>query len=161
MRRVWAVVPVLLLAMGAMGCGSATSEVVGGGPAPTGVAPGVTLYFIDGQGDLRPQLRDTGRLGTIPEAMSLLLAGPGGSGLRTGIESSGTQRMTVTVKEDVIELMTPLSADEVSPAGIDQIVCTALATYVQSGGSPDTGVRVRLTLPTPESDEVRSCPVLD
>ncbi|KOX16302.1 hypothetical protein [Nocardiopsis sp. NRRL B-16309] len=156
MRRVWAAVPVLVLAMG---CGSPASEVVEGGPAPTGVAPGVTLYFLDDQGDLRPQLRDTGRLGTIPEAMSLLLAGPGGSDLRTGIESNGPQRMTVTVREDVIELMAPLSADEVSPAGIDQIVCTALAAHVQSGGSPDTGVRVGLTLPTPESDGIRTCPV--
>ncbi|RKS09280.1 hypothetical protein DFP74_5013 [Nocardiopsis sp. Huas11] len=158
MRRVWAVVPVLALAMG---CGNGPAEVVDGGPAPTGVAPGVTLYFLDEQGDLQPRLRETGRLGTIPEAMSLLLAGPGGSGLRTGIEPGDAQRMTVTVKGDVIELMTPLSLDEVSPAGIDQIVCTALATYVQSGGSPDTGVRVRFTLPTPESDEIRHCPVID
>lgn len=158
MRRVWAAVPVLVLAMG---CGSGPPEVVEGGPAPTGVAPGVTLYFLDEQGDLRPQLRDTGRLGTIPEAMALLLAGPGGSGLRTGIDSGTTQRVTVTVREDVIELMTPLSVDEVSPAGIDQIVCTALGTHVQSGGSPGTGVRVRFTLATPESDEIRTCPVAD
>ncbi|WP_306368699.1 hypothetical protein [Nocardiopsis sp. CC223A] len=156
MRRLGAAAVVLALVTS---CGSGPAEVVDGGPAPTGVASGVPLYFLDGQGELVLQVRDTGRLGSISEAMSLLLSGPGDSDLGTGIDATGAQRMGVTVREDVIELMTPLAADEVTPAGIDQIVCTALAVHVQSGGSPDTGVRVRFTLDTPESDEVRRCPV--
>ncbi|MFD6099628.1 hypothetical protein ACFVWN_29125 [Nocardiopsis flavescens] len=157
MRRAGTAAAVLALVTA---CGAGPSEVAGGGEAPTGVAPGVTLYFLDAQGELTAQVRETGRLGSISEAMSLLLSGPGDSELDTGIAATGAQRMTVTVREDEIELMTPLAADEVTPAGIDQIVCTALAVHVQSGGSPDTGVRVRFTLPSPESDEVRGCPVI-
>lgn len=158
MRRIWATVAVLALLTG---CAPGPSTVTDGGTAPTGVAPGVTLYFHDEQGELHPQLRETGRLGTISEAMSLLLAGPGNSGLRTGIEDVGPERMGVTVKSDRIELRTPLSVDEVTPVGIDQIVCTALGVHVQSGGSTRTEVRVGFTLPTPESEEHRSCPLID
>lgn len=156
MKRVWWAAVALLVA----GCGVQPTGVTDGGEAPTGVAHGVTLYFVDADGELRPQQRQTGSLGTISEALSLLLLGPGGSGLRTEIASTSTPRVGVTVEPEVIELVTPLTIDDVTPLGIDQIVCTALSTHVQGGGSRSTEVRVRFTLPTPESDEQRTCPLI-
>ncbi|WP_017591466.1 hypothetical protein [Nocardiopsis potens] len=156
MRRICAAMAAVLLA----GCGAGPSEVFDGGPAPTGVAPGVTLYFLDERGELTPDRRDTGRLGSISEAMALLLTGPGGSGLHTGIAEGSVERMMVTVKPGLVDLVTPLEIGEVTPAGIDQIVCTALGVHVQSGGSTDTRVRVGFVQPTPESEELRTCPLI-
>ncbi|GLY78852.1 hypothetical protein Airi01_071190 [Actinoallomurus iriomotensis] len=153
--RIWPAVVVLLLA----GCGVRPSGVADGGEAPTGVAPGVTLYFVGARGELSPQLRRTGHLGGIPEAMALLLSGPGESGLRTDISASATTQVVVTVAPGVIRLLVPLSIHEVTPLGIDQIVCTALGVHIQSGGSKRTEAQVRFTLPTPESDKRRTCPL--
>ena len=118
----------------------------------------MTLYFIDGAGRLQPDLRETGRLGTIAEALALLLTGPGQSGLRTGIAPVEVTRVVVTPTPERIDLVTPLTIDDVTPLGIDQIVCTALGVHVQSGGSTATTVRVRFVQPTPESDRLRTCP---
>ncbi|MGH3374023.1 MAG: hypothetical protein ACRDP6_04735 [Actinoallomurus sp.] len=156
MKQIWPAVAVLLLAA----CGVQPSGVTGGGEAPTGVAPGVTLYFIDARGELRPQLRRTGHLGTISEAMALLLSGPGESGLHTEIPSNATTQVVVTTAPGMIQLMVPLSIHEVTPLGIDQIVCTALGVHVQSSGSRSTKVQVRFTLPTPESGRRRTCPLI-
>ena len=157
MKPIWPVIAALLLA----GCGVQPSGVTDGGKAPSGVAPGVTLYFVDARGELRPQLRRTGHLGTISEAMSLLLWGPGDSGLRTQITSNKTTpQVVVATAPGVIQLMVPLSIHEVTPLGIDQIVCTALGVHVQGGGSRSTKVQVRFTLHTPESDKKRACPVI-
>jgi len=156
-KPIWPVIAALLLA----GCGVQPSGVTDGGKAPSGVAPGVTLYFVDARGELRPQLRRTGHLGTISEAMSLLLWGPGDSGLRTQITSNKTTpQVVVATAPGVIQLMVPLSIHEVTPLGIDQIVCTALGVHVQGGGSRSTKVQVRFTLHTPESDKKRACPVI-
>ena len=156
MKRIWLVVAVLLLA----GCGVQPSGVTDGGEAPTGVAPGVTLYFVDAHNELRPQLRRTDRLGTISEAMSLLLSGAGGSDLHTEIASTTTPRVAVYTTPGVIQLSVPLTIHEVTPLGIDQIVCTALGVLVQGGGSRSMRVQVRFTQPTPESDKQRTCPVI-
>ena len=156
MRRIWWPVVFLLLA----GCGIQPSPVTDAGRAPTGVARGVTLYFVDERGELRPQLRDTGRLGTINEALTLLLWGPGvDSGLRTELPTEGGS-VLVTTTPDVIELRVPLAVDEVTPLGIDQLVCTALGVHVQGGGSTTTTVRIRFTLPAPGSDRERRCPLI-
>jgi hypothetical protein len=125
------------------------------------VAPGVTLYFVDAQGRLRPQLRETGRLGTVSEALALLLTGPGrDSDLRTGISGESEVPVVVTTAPGVVHLLVPLALDEVTPRGVDQIVCTALGVHVQGGGSVDARVQVRFTLPTPESDVLRTCPLI-
>jgi len=155
-KRIWPAVAVLLLA----GCGVQPSGVTGGGEAPSGVAPGVTLYFVGVRGELRPQLRQTGHLGTISEALSLLLLGPGDSDLHTQITSNSSTQVVVTTAPGVIQLMVPLSIHEVTPLGIDQIVCTALGVYVQGSGSRSTKVQVRFTLRTPESDKKRACPLI-
>jgi hypothetical protein len=142
------------------GCGIQPSSVTAAGQAPTGLAPGVTLYFIDAHDQLRPQLRLTSRLGTISEAMSLLLEGPSDSGMRTQIASGGPTLVVVNTLPGLIQLTVPLAAYQVTPLGIDQLVCTALGVWVQSGGPKTTRVQVTFTLPVPESDKHRTCPLI-
>ena len=156
MRRIWPAMLILVLA----GCGVRPSGVTDGGEAPSGVAPGVTLYFVDARGELRPQLRRTDHLGSISEALAFLLSGPGDSGLRTRIRPGTTTQVVVTTAPGVIRLMVPLSLQEVTPLGIDQIVCTALGVHVQGGGSRSTKVQVHFTLHTPESAKRRTCPLI-
>ncbi|RSM81943.1 hypothetical protein DMH04_26725 [Kibdelosporangium aridum] len=155
MNRFWLAAAALLLT----GCGVHPSGVIDAGDAPTGVAPGVTLYFVNAHNELEPDLRSTERLGSISEAMSLLLTGPGNSDLHTEIASNAPRQVVVTTTPEVIRLTVPLAIREVTPRGIDQIVCTALGVHVQSGGSRNTKVQVRFTLTTPESDKLRTCPV--
>ncbi|ASO21114.1 hypothetical protein FHR81_002081 [Actinoalloteichus hoggarensis] len=152
-----AVVVAILLSTG---CGVSPSEVTDGGDAPTGLAPGVTLYFVDSNGALAPRLRETGRLGTISEAVSLLLDGPGDFDLDTEIAATEVTRVRVDTEPELIRLMVPLADYEVTSSGIDQIVCTAVGAHVQAGGSPRTRVQVRFTQHTPESDVRRTCPLL-
>lgn len=156
MTRIWLAVAVLLLA----GCGVRPSGVTDAGEAPTGVASGVTLYFVDARGELRPQLRRTDRLGTISEAVSLLLSGPRDSDVRTEIAAPTTTRVVVTTAPGVIQLMVPLTIEDVTPRGIDQIVCTALVLHLQGGGSRRTEVQIHFVQHTPESDERRTCPLV-
>jgi hypothetical protein len=151
----------LAAAMLVAGCDIQPSGVTDMREAPTGVAPGVTLYFVDDQGRLRPQLRQTDRLGTIAEAMSLLLAGPGDTVLRTQITPGGPTSVVVSTTPDLIRLKVPLATYEMTPLGIDQMVCTALGVWVQSGGPATTRVQVAFTLPTPESDKRRTCPLIN
>ena len=155
-HHLWWTATVLLLA----GCGIHPTTVSDAGRAPTGIAPGMTLYFLGSRQELRPQLRETGRLGTIPDAMALLLVGPLDSGLSTGIASTDVTQVEATVSETTIQLRMPLAAAEVSRRGIEQIVCTALASHVQSGGSPRATVRILFTIPSSGSDRPRTCPVI-
>lgn len=156
MKRIFLAMAVVLLA----GCGVQPSGVTGGGEAPTGVAAGPTLYFVGAHNRLRPQPRRTGHLGTISEAMSLLLAVPVGSDLHTEIASTTVKRVVVTTTPGVIQLLVPLTIHDVTALGIDQIVCTALGVHVQGGGARNMKVRVRFTQDTPESDKQRTCPIL-
>ena len=156
MNRIWWAAAVLFLA----GCGVQPSGVSDAGQAPTGVAPGVTLYFVDVHQQLKPQPRPTGRLGTIAEAMALLLSGPGDSDLHTEIASSTVTQVVVTMTPGVIRLLVPLTIHDVTSLGIDQIVCTAMGVHVQSGGARSMKVQVRFTLPTSESDKERTCPLI-
>ena len=156
MKRICLAATVFLLA----GCGIRPSEVTDGGEAPTGVAPGMTLYFVDAHEQLRPQLHPTGHLGTISDALALLLSAPVGSGLHTEIAPTSVTRVYVTPTTDVLQLSVPLTIDDVTPLGIDQIVCTALGVHVQSGGNRGTKVQVRFVQTTPESDKARTCPLI-
>lgn len=159
MKRTWLTALVLLLA----GCGIQPSGVTDAGQAPTGLASGVTLYYVDAHSQLKPQYRKTGRLETISDAISLLLTGPGpDSPLQTEIAPvpAGIPRGTVTTTPGLIQLEVPFTVNDVSPLGIDQIACTALAAYVQAGGPKSTKVQVEFTLSTPESDKRRTCPLI-
>lgn len=155
-RRIrWATAVALALLAG---CGLEPTGVSDGGDPPTGVAPGVTLYFVDERDRLRPQVRETGRLGPISDALSLLQTPPHDPGLRTEIGPDQTTRVVVTVTRTVIRLQVPSAFHELTPLGIDQIVCTALGVHVQGGGSRAVTVAIRFTLDTPESDRRRTCP---
>jgi hypothetical protein len=158
MKRLCWAAAMLLLA----GCGIQPSEVSDAGQAPTGIAPGMTLYFLDADRELRPELRETGRLGTIPEALVLLLLGPSGdSHLSTQIASIDDPRVEATVTQTTLQLRVPLAAKDVTRLGIAQIVCTALASHVQRGGSPAATVQILFTIPSAGSDRPRTCPVID
>jgi hypothetical protein len=159
-KRIWLTAVALLLA----GCGIQPSGVTDAGQAPTGVASEMALYFVDAHNQLRPQFRKTDRLETISDAISLLLTGPGpDSPLQTEIASvpAGIPRGTVTTAPGLIQLQVPFTVHDVTPLGIDQIVCTALAAYVQAGGPKSTKVQVNFTLPTPESARERTCPLIN
>ncbi|WP_328609732.1 hypothetical protein OG943_11590 [Amycolatopsis sp. NBC_00345] len=163
MKRTWWAAAVFLLTGGGLlaGCGVQPAGVTDAGQAPTGLAPGVTLYFVDAHERLQPQFRPTGSLGTIPEAMALLLDGPGSDApLHTEIASAGTTKAGAATAFDVIRLTVPLTIEDVTPLGIDQIVCTALGLSRQSGESKATKAQVRFTRPTPESDQERTCPLI-
>lgn len=146
---------VLLLAA----CGVQPSGVAGGGAAPTGVAPGVTLYFVDSSLRLQPQLRPTKHLGSISDAIPLLLSGTGEPELHTEIGDVGTTRVEVNTFPGLIQLRVPLSLRDLSPVGIDQLVCTALGVFIQGGGDKTTKVQVQFTQSTPESGKQRTCPL--
>jgi hypothetical protein len=159
MRRVCLLVAVTLLVSG---CGVRPSGVTAMGEAPTGVAPGVTLYVLGLDGELVPQLRETRRLGTVPDALALLLdASPGrDDDWRTEIEAHDVTRVVVDTAPGLIRLTLPLADYDVTPRGIDQIVCTALGVAVQHGEPVSTRVRVTFTLPSPESSPERTCPLI-
>ncbi len=158
MRRIWWA-SILLAAA----CGVQPSGVIDVAEPPTGVAPGVTLYFVGADNRLRPELRETARLGTISEAMLLLLNGPLRAGTHTQITSpeDAPKQVIVTVSPGLIHLLVPLADYEVTQLGIDQIVCTALGVWVQSGGSKTARVRVNFTVAAPgESEKKRTCPLI-
>ena len=157
MKRLWWVAAAVLLAA----CGVQPTGVTTAGQAPTGISPGETLYFVDAQEQLQSQFRVTRRLGSIGDALALLMSGlPSDSSVHTEIMSVGTNRVEVTTTPGLIQLRVPLSIDEVTAMGIDQIVCTALSVYVQGGGSKTTKVQVAFTEPTPESAVERTCPLI-
>ncbi|GAA4887300.1 hypothetical protein [Streptomonospora salina] len=141
------------------GCGVQPSGVEDGPSAPTGVAPGTTLYFLDHDGNLTAQQRKTGRLGTASEAVSLLLTGPGDSDVHTDIDDpASVTRTEVTVSGERMSVRVPIASTELTADGVDQIVCTALASHIQAGGSTETRVGIRFT---DRAQDSRTCPVLD
>ncbi|UMP01305.1 hypothetical protein [Amycolatopsis sp. EV170708-02-1] len=115
--------------------------------AGCGVRPDGPLYFVDAQQRLRPDERKSGRLGSIADALALLFSGAApGQGLHTEIAPSALPRVTVTTELELVQLTLPLARREVSPLGIDQIVCTALGVHVQGGGARTAKVRLGFTI---------------
>src|SRR5262249_44961307 len=107
-----------------------------------------------------PQQRGS-QLGTISDALALLLLSPGpDSDLHNEITSEGVTRVGVTASPDLIQLQMPVTAREVTPLGIDQIVCTALGVQVQGGGSRSTKVQVWFTVFPPQPNPRRTCPLI-
>ncbi|QFU92009.1 hypothetical protein [Amycolatopsis sp. YIM 10] len=149
------------LALLLAGCGVSPSGITTGTDAPTGVAPEISLFFVDARQRLQPQPRPTGKLGTITEALALLLTGPGpDSPLHTEISASGQTRTVVDTTADQILVRLPLAERDLTALGVDQVVCTALGVHRQGGGSPSAVVRVRFTVPHEEPGPPRRCPVL-
>lgn len=150
------------------GCGVSSSGPTKAGRAPTGVARGVTLYFLDDHDQLRPDLLPIGRLGSVTDAIGWLLAGPEhGEGLHTGIDPTKVQRAAASFERGVIRLYVPVDISETTRLGIDQFVCTALAAYIQGGGSVETRVQVVFSYEPRQvlrselaSRRLRRCPVI-
>jgi hypothetical protein len=156
-KRILAAASALLTA----GCGIQPSGVTEQGDAPTGVAPGVTLYLVDGRHHLVPQLRETGQLGTTAEALALLLAVSDDAELHTEIRNVSITRVSVQITPGLIVLWVPLTRDDMTQAGVDQIVCTAIASVVQAGASRATKVNISFTeAPAGEQQKQRTCPVI-
>ncbi|MGH3349314.1 MAG: hypothetical protein ACRDPS_01515 [Nocardioides sp.] len=158
MRSVRSALTALTTLAALAACGAPDPGVEEGAKAPTGLAGGTPLYLVDGD-RLTLQVRETGRLGTVSDAVSLLLTGPGTSGLETAIGPAPVTRTEVTVTSDVITLRLPLATSEVDPLGVDQIVCTAVAAHTQAGGSPETRVRLLFTDVASEDGPARLCPL--
>lgn len=150
---------VLAAALLTSGCGVGSSGVEDGGEAPTGLAEGPTLYFVDDDGGLRPDLRDTGRLGTVLGAIQLLVADadPTQEGLHSEIPATAT-RTVVEDAGDYVTIYLPLRSAEISDHGVDQIICTAAAVVAASGRDvDDVAISVR---PTHGDVVTRPCPVI-
>lgn len=141
------------------GCGVQPSSVMDGGHAPTGVASGTPVYYVNLQGELVVQ-RTGQELGTIGQALKLLFGVEPGDGLRSYVPTSPvTLAFPITRTRDVITIMLPLARVQVRrEIGIDQIVCTVLAVHQQAGGSASTTVRLSFTH-GPDT-RLRHCPVL-
>ncbi|MGI5189446.1 hypothetical protein ACQEVI_15000 [Promicromonospora sp. CA-289599] len=150
---------VLAAALVTSGCGVGTSGVEDGGEAPTGLAVGPTLYFVDDDGGLRPDVRETGRLGTVVSAIQLLMADadPTEEGLHSEIPPTSTRTM-VEDAGDYVTIYLPLSSTEISDVGVDQVICTAAAVVAASGRDvDDVAISVR---PTHGDVVTRPCPVI-
>ncbi|WP_306362863.1 hypothetical protein [Nocardia sp. CC227C] len=124
------------------GCGITGSAVLEAGDAPTGIAPGVTLYFVGAGGDLVPQARPTGSLGGIPGALDLLSRIPNpGDGLYSEVPWSDSGPMSsVTEFDDRITIRMPVPRAELTDLAVSQIACTALGVHRQAGRPPATVV---------------------
>ncbi|MCP2259800.1 Sporulation and spore germination [Streptoalloteichus tenebrarius] len=153
----------VLLSLLVAGCGAlGPTGVADGGDAPAGVATGAPLYFLDSAGALRASPRATGRLGDIRGAVELLMTGPSpierDAGLRTEIPRQEVLRSVVYRRERDIVVILPFASRELPAKGADQVVCTALAVHLLSGGGVrDTHVILGFT---DGESEPRSCPVL-
>lgn len=151
---------ILTILLAVAGCGIEPGPPEDAGHAPTGIAQGSPVYYVNGSGKL--VVERVGRnLGTMGKALKLLLAGrhlPAGLHSYVGTSDVGLD-FPVTRRSDVVTILMPIARSDVSrKAGIDQIVCTALAVDQQSGGSTSTTVRLRFT--EGRGTKPRHCPAL-
>ncbi|HVV13085.1 hypothetical protein [Amycolatopsis sp.] len=137
-------------------CGVRPTGVVPAGDPPMGVARGPLLYFL-ADGKLRPVTRDTGHLGSLAEALSLLAAGPTLAERAAGLTSevpaaplseSGPAQGVVTLQF--------AGVGRLSAPAMDQLVCTVIGTSAR--GSVN-GRNVLVQFVGPVSVPARGCPV--
>ncbi|MCP2264728.1 hypothetical protein ACFQHV_09570 [Promicromonospora thailandica] len=141
------------------GCGVGTGGVEDGGDPPTGLAPGPTLYLVDDAGRLRPDQRDTGRLGTVLGAVQLLLADadPADPALHNEVPETATRAVVEDTGDDVT-IYLPLRGADLSAVAVDQVICTAAGVVAASGR--DAGAVTITVHPTHGGPVTRACPVL-
>lgn len=154
-------VAALALTVLTSGCGVEPSGIQDGGQAPTGLAGGTTLYFVDADGRLQPSTRDTRRLGTVLGAVQLLMSGPAGSEAGAGLHSEVPDPSTAPAVVDAgsyVKIHLPFSRAEIGADGVDQVVCTATAVVVASGRDPS---RVDVSVILTSGEElIGRCPVI-
>jgi hypothetical protein len=122
--------------------------VITGGPAPTRSVWGTVLYFLDGS-TLTPVLRPALQPGPTPTAvLELLQAGPDGDERAVQLTSEvPTGLGPVTVDLDALGTAVVVVTTDVttlSPAAVDQIVCTVRDTT--PGSAPVTLTSGAVTL---------------
>lgn len=141
------------------GCGVQPSSVLGGRRAPTGVAEGTPVYYVNLRKDLVVH-RIGNNLGTIGQALKLLFTVDVDGRLRSFVPRSPvTLAFPVTKTREVITVMLPIDRGSIkAELGVDQIVCTVLAVHLQSGGPASTAVNVQFVQGFETGP--RHCPVL-
>ncbi|MFC4336243.1 hypothetical protein [Salininema proteolyticum] len=159
------IVAAAALAMALSGCGIGQSDVRSEGEAPAGLALGPTLYFVEEDGGLVPSVDVAlGRLGTAEDAIARLVENTGSKtesrGLTTEVPRSDI-RPIVFDGHSQLDILLPFSREEVSPTGLDQIVCTARRYIIDSGRSSDrTLVHVSFTDDEGDPGAPDVCPIL-
>jgi hypothetical protein len=120
---------VALLAVFAAGCGVRPSGVITGGPAPTGPAEGVALYFL-ADSSLTPVLRSTRQFQPLSATQILLLLqnGPDEDERAANLTSevpTGLRPVAVTTAASgAVEVVVSVDVRTLSTTAVDQIVCT-------------------------------------
>ncbi|WP_069161038.1 hypothetical protein [Nocardia altamirensis] len=152
MRSVRTACASIIAALALGGCGIDPSGVINGGKAPTGVAPGMSLYFLDEQNNLQPLLIYMSSLGTVAAAVDTLLRvdKPIKPGLHTDLPKLDTfgPWTTKTDPTTIVIHLNAFSGKEIGARGIDQIVCTALGVARQSGDAEATHAVVEFAFDT-------------
>ncbi|MEV6227175.1 hypothetical protein AB0L88_04695 [Saccharopolyspora shandongensis] len=137
MKRIALAAVLLVLA----GCGVQPTDVVLAGKAPDGIARGPVLYFVTGEpGQVRPTIRETGRLGTVTEALRLLAAGltpaEGAAGFRTELPFLTTEQVSAgTPDGGIVTVQLPVPPSTLSALASTQLVCTAVGVSAMAGAN--------------------------
>ncbi|MEV0701500.1 hypothetical protein AB0I53_26815 [Saccharopolyspora sp. NPDC050389] len=138
MKRI-AFAAVLLLVL--TGCGVQPTDVVLAGQGPDGIARGPVLYFVTGEpGQVRPSIRETGRLGTVTDALRLLAAGPtdaeGAAGLRTELPFLTTEQVSAGAPDaGIVTVQLPVPPSTLSELASTQLICTAVRVSAMAGAN--------------------------
>lgn len=118
---------IVLVALLSAGCGVRPSGVITGGPAPTGQARGVALYFL-ADSSLTPVLRQTRQPLWPTQTLALLQNGPNGDERAANLTSeipAGLDPVTVTTHPSGnVDVVVSADVTTLSTTAVDQIVCT-------------------------------------
>ena len=117
----------VLIAVLTAGCGVRPSGVIRGGPAPTGQASGVALYFL-ADSSLTLVLRPTRQPLWPTQTLALLQDGPTGDERAANLTSevpTGLDPVTVTTDASgTVDVVVSADVTTLSTTAVDQIVCT-------------------------------------
>ncbi|MEU0515147.1 GerMN domain-containing protein [Amycolatopsis sp. NPDC006125] len=151
----------LLLVLVLAGCGVRPTDPVSAGDPPVGAAPGPILFFLKA-GKLAPVVRQTGHLGTVPDAVTLLLAGPNpqeaAAGYATMLPAGALGVSVGALDQGVVTVSLSAPLETLPELAKDQIVCTVTAVHAQTGARA-ANLLVRLTGP-PSATQVDGYPTV-
>ncbi len=151
----------LLLVLVLAGCGVRPTDPVPAGDPPVGAAPGPILFFLKA-GKLAPVVRQTGHLGTVPDAVTLLLAGPNtqeaAAGYATMLPTGALGVSVGALDQGVVTVNLTAPLETLPELAKDQIACTVIAVHAQTGARA-ANLLVRL-IGTPGITQVDGYPVV-
>jgi hypothetical protein len=130
------------------GCGVRPTGVLTAGRPAVGAARGPVLYFLSREGILRPTQREIGQLGTITNALQLLVAGPTEAERASGLVTAVPKLLVEAVSAEepvgsVITIHLPTVPLTLPPVAVQQLVCTAVGAAAMAGAD-GKGVLARL-----------------